>query len=64
MDRMANFNISAEEEEMLLGVEDMDDHTNSRPMDLTSTRRMIHGITHYQVTFVIESEYHKILVHC
>ena len=31
MDRMANFNMSAEEEEMLLGVEDMDDHTNSRP---------------------------------
>ena len=31
MDGMANFNISAEEEEMLLGVEDMDDHTNSRP---------------------------------
>ena len=31
MDRMANFNISAEEEEMLLGVEDMEEHTNSRP---------------------------------
>ena len=31
MDGMENFNISAEEEEMLLSVEDMEDHTNSRP---------------------------------
>ena len=63
MDGMANFDISAEEEQMLL---DMDDQTNSSPSGsyINMTGLMIHGITRYQVTFVIESEYHKILVHC
>ena len=63
MDGMANFNLSAEEEEMLLGGR-VEENTNL--ISIGSSINTTEDPRNYSLSgnFVIESEYHQFLLHC
>ena len=64
MDGMANFNISADEEEMLLGMEGMESEENTNLISIGPSINTTEDPRNYSLSgnFVIESEYHHIIM--